>query len=193
MKYYLGVALVLFALVIIGSTFLPLLQAELGYHLREIEPQDQKDTLEPLDKDFGIVIPKIGANAHVIKNVNPYDARIYQSALSRGVAHAQGTALPGQKGNIFLFSHSSSDFLNAIRYNSIFYLLTKLEKGDLIKIYFEGKEYDYIVKGKQIVESNAIKYLTDKTTEENLTLMTCWPPGTSLKRLIVLASKNNPL
>lgn len=189
MKYYLGVALVLFALVIIGSTFLPLLQAELGYRLREIQPQDQKATLEPLDKDFGIVIPKIDANAHVIKNVNPYDARIYQVALSRGVAHAQGSALPGQKGNIFLFSHSSSDFLNAIRYNSIFYLLTKLEKDDLIKLYYEGKEYDYIVKGKQIVESNAIKYLTDKTTEENLTLMTCWPPGTSIKRLIIQANR----
>lgn len=187
MKYYLGVALILFGIVILGGTFLPLIQQEINYRLAKNYPNQEIKEITPLDSDFGIVIPKIGANAHVIKNVNPYDARIYQVALSRGVAHAQGTALPGQKGNIFLFSHSSSDFLNAARYNSIFYLLTKLEKDDIIKIFYEGKEYDYLVKIKETVESSAIKYLTESSSAETLTLMTCWPPGTSIKRLIVQA------
>ena len=62
--------------------------------------------------------------------------------------------------------------------------------ADIIKIFYEDKEYEYKVLSKKIVESYDIKYMTDSTKEETLTLMTCWPPGTSVKRLIVEAIKN---
>lgn len=192
MKYFLGLALILFGLAILGGTFLPIFQQEINYRLAKYRnPEEINNQITPLDTDFGIVIPKINANAHVIKDVDPFNSKIYQSALSRGVAHAKGTSLPGVPGNIFLFSHSSADFLNATRYNSIFYLLTKLEKDDQIKLFYEGKEYDYLVKNRQTVDASAISYLTDDTKEETLTLMTCWPPGTSIKRLIIQATKTN--
>lgn len=187
MKYLLGLILVAFAVSVLGVTFLPLLFQELSYDLRETPSASVSAGLVPIDTGFGIVIPKIGANAHVIKDVDPFNDKEYQSALSRGVAHAKGTALPGQPGNIFLFSHSSADFLNATKYNSIFYLLTKLEKDDSINLFYDGKEYVYQVRSKKIVEANALHYLTDGSQKETLTLMTCWPPGTSLKRLVVQA------
>ena len=189
MKYFLGIALIVFALVVLGGTFIPVLQQEINYKLgRYNSPQEIKQVI-PVDTDFGIMVPKIGANSHVIKGVDPYNSDIYQIALTRGVAHAKGSALPGQKGNIFLFSHSSADFLNATKYNSIFYLLTKMEKDDDIRLFYEGKEFNYLVQTKQIVASDAIRFLMYEAEAETLTLMTCWPPGTSLKRLVIQASR----
>lgn len=189
MKLILGIGLILFAVLILSGTFIPVLKQEIDYKLGKYSlNQDIKET-KPIDTDFGILIPKIGANSRVIKNVDPFNSREYQMALTKGVAHAKGSSLPGQPGNIFLFSHSSTDFLNATRYNSIFYLLTKLEKDDSIKLYYDGKEYDYLVKVKKTVEPDAIQYLEGDSKDETLTLMTCWPPGTSIKRLIVVASR----
>lgn len=187
MKYFLGVALIVFAIFILGGTYLPVLRNEINYDLGKYQQRLGPKAIEPVDTNFGIVIPKINANARVIKDVDPYDPKIYQQALTKGVAHAKGSALPGEKGNIFLFSHSSSDFINATKYNSIFYLLTKLEKGDQIRLYYQTKSYVYLVEDKKIVNSDAITYLTNQTNKESLTLMTCWPPGTSLKRLIITA------
>lgn len=191
MKYLLGIVLVGFAIFVVGGTYLPVIREEIAYDLEKFQnPQDSAEA-KPLDTDFGILIPKINANARVIKNVDPYNSAIYQKALSRGVAHASGTSLPGIGGNIFIFSHSSSDFFNASKYNSIFYLLKKLEAGDQIKVYFEGQEYIYRVASSKVVNSDAIQYLSGQTKSETLTLMTCWPPGTSLKRLVVIAEKND--
>ncbi len=189
MKYLLGIGLILFAVLILGGTYIPLLQQEINYRLGKYSlTQDIKET-KPLDTDFGIIIPKIGANSRVVKNVDPFNSQEYQVALTKGVAHARGSSLPGQPGNIFLFSHSSADFLNATKYNSIFYLLSKLEKDDIIKLYYAGKELDYLVQDKKIVEPGAIEYLKGDSKDETLTLMTCWPPGTAIKRLVILAEE----
>jgi len=149
--------------------------------------------IQPINTDFGIVIPKILANAKVVDNVDPYNSQAYQIALTRGVAHAQGTAYPGHAGNIFIFAHSSSNWFTANRYNSVFYLIDKLEKGDEVDLYYKSKKYVYRVFEKKIVEASAVSYLTGRLkptpTEDTsiLTLMTCWPPGTTLKRLIIQA------
>jgi sortase A len=190
MKYLLGIGLILFALVIFGGTFIPIIRQEIDFRLNKYDSPQEIKQVTPVDTDFGIMIPRIQANAKVIKDVDPFISTEYQVALTRGVAHAKGSSLPGQPGNIFLFSHSAVDFLNATKYNSIFYLLTKLEKDDSIKLIYEEKEYDYSVIAKSIVNSDDIEYLTlEPTKEETLTLMTCWPPGTSLKRLIVQATR----
>lgn len=191
MKYILGIVLIIFAIFVIGSTFIPVIQQEINYNVNKISYPTEIKKIVPIDTEFGIVIPKINANAHVIKNIDPYKPEIYEQALTKGVAHALGTSLPGELGNIFLFSHSSSDFLNATKYNSIFYLINKLEKDDQINLFYEGKEYVYSVVSKKIIEPNEINYLYSKDKPETLTLMTCWPPGTSLKRLIVQANRTS--
>lgn len=168
------------------SIFFPIAKEEIDYQIRKSSNSSPAEIV-PADKDFGIVIPKINANSKVIANVDPFNSLDYQMALSKGVAHAKGTVLPGNIGNMFIFSHSSADFLHAQIYNSIFYLLSKLDKDDVIKIYYQQKEFVYKVIDKRIVGSNEINYLKPNSTEETLTLMTCWPPGTSLKRLIVQA------
>ncbi len=145
--------------------------------------------LLPIDTNFGIVIPKIGANARIIANVNPFDPAEYQQKLALGVAHAWDSSLPGFGGNIFLFSHSGADFREASRYNAVFYLIDKLQSGDEIDLYYRGKKYIYLVKEKKIVDPERVEYIPAKLTSlrETVTLMTCWPAGTTFKRLLVIA------
>lgn len=151
------------------------------FHVAPIE------ILHPVDPNFSIVIPKIGANARVLPNVNPANENEYLSALKVGVAHAAGTAFPGEPGHIFLFAHSTDYFWNIGTYNAIFYLLYKLEQGDEVNLFYEGHRHVYKVVAKQIVDPSQIEYITRKSDKEFLTMQTCWPPGTTLKRQLVFA------
>lgn len=190
-----GMVLVSAAFLILSLTFYPVLKVELDYLVNRpkadvpvtLTPNPSSNTLVPTFPDLGIVIPKIGANARIVPNVDPYDSRVYQVALTKGVAHAKGTVLPGQPGNSFIFSHSSANFYEATQYNSVFYLLTKLEAGDKIYVFVNKTKFVYTVTDKKIVDPKDVDFLSPKAVGKKLTLMTCWPAGTSLKRLIVVA------
>lgn len=145
------------------------------------------DTITPVSTDFGLVVEKINANARVIANVDPSNELEYIKALSQGIAHAKGTAYPGQVGNIYLFSHSTDAPWNIVRYNAIFYLLGKLEPGDRVIVFFKGRRYDYIVFDKAIASGADTNYITNKYDKSILTLQTCDPPGTTLNRLLIRA------
>jgi len=149
----------------------------------------QVEFLVPEDPAFSIVIPKIGANARIIPQVDASDENIYLPVLQKGVAQAAGTSFPGEGGHIFLFAHSTDYFWNVGSYNAVFYLLHKLEAADEINLFYQGKRYVYQVIEKKIVDPSEVEYLTRKTNKEFLTLQTCWPPGTTLKRLMIFASR----
>lgn len=183
-----GIFFIVLSFVLFVFIFYPVAKVEINYNLNKPKINTQ---ITPIDKDFGIVIPKIGANSKIIPNVDPYNSNIYQVALTKGVAQAKGTSNPTKNGNMFLFSHSSANILEAGRYNSIFYLLSKLEKNDEVHIYYKGDKYIYKVSDKKIVDAKDVSYLSGKSNEKVLTLMTCWPAGTSYKRLIVIAKESN--
>lgn len=143
--------------------------------------------ITPLDTNFGVVIPKIAANARVIANVDAGNQGVYTEALRRGVAHAAGTVFPGQVGNSFLFAHSVGNFWEVSRWNAVFYLLRELAPGDEVDIFYQGKRYIYVVYDKRVVEPTDVGYLHSQANFPMLTLQTCWPPGTTLKRLLVFA------
>ena len=145
--------------------------------------------LTPKDTNFSIVIPKIGASSKVYPNVNPANADDFLPILQKGVAHAKGTVFPGQKGNIYLFAHSTDNFWDVGRYNAVFYLLKDLKPGDEIAIFFENKRHNYLVKTSKIVSPTDTQYIVNaqKTGKEVLILQTCWPPGTTFQRLLVFA------
>ncbi|KKU90708.1 MAG: sortase family protein [Microgenomates group bacterium GW2011_GWA1_48_10] len=143
--------------------------------------------IKPMNTDFGVVIPKINANARVIANVDPGNPAEYLVALKEGVAHAAGTAYPGQVGNSVLFAHSVGNFWEVNQWNAVFYLLRELNPGDEVDVFYQGKRYFYQVYDKRIVDPNEVGYLSREADFAKLTLQTCWPPGTTLKRLLVFA------
>jgi len=187
-----GGVLIIVALFIPLKTYSPVLKAEINYQLNKKNTQNVNNKpveVIPVDSNFSIIIPKINANAKVIRNVNPYDSKNYQKALTQGVAHASGSATPDQNGNVFIFAHSATNWYQANQYNAVFYLLNKLEKGDTLTLYFENTPYNYSVDEIKFVKASEVDYLSNNLNTNSLTLMTCWPPGTTLKRLIVVATK----
>ena len=150
-------------------------------------PKEQ--VLEPKDTNFSIIIPKIGASAKVFPNVDITNENEFLPILLKGVAHAKGTVFPGQKGNTYLFAHSTDNFWDVGRYNAVFYLLKDLVPGDQIIIYFQNKRYDYVVKSSKIVDPSDTSNIVNaqKINKQQLILQTCWPPGTTWQRLLVFA------
>lgn len=175
------------SVLIFGRSFFPIVREEIKYNLNSKKDIKSFDS-NPIDQKFSILIPKLWINSRVIPKVDPNNSHIYQKALSLGVAQSLGSALPGENGNIFLFAHSATNWYEARDYNAVFYLIYKLETGDTISLVYLGKKYDYKVIGKKIIESTNTKYMEKGIGENKLTLMTCWPPGTEMKRLIVEAS-----
>jgi len=139
-----------------------------------------------LQGDF-ITVPKIKAQAPLIFNVDPWNETEYQKVLKNGVAHAKDTPLPGNKGRSFIFAHSSGNPFEVTQYNTVFLKLNDLVIGDKIEIKRDNKIYKYNVTQKKIVWPNEIEYLTD-TGPDGIVVQTCWPIGTSLKRLLIFAA-----
>lgn len=187
-----GITLILLSVAIAAWILGPAVWAEVSYASSVSRGTGPVPQPTPTDRTASIVIPKINADAPLVWDVDATDSRTYQRALSRGVAHARGTVRPGQPGNSFLFAHSSADLMTATRYNSVFYLIHKLESGDRITIWRDGTPYIYEVTGKRIVPPTETGVLSPQSDGYRLTLMTCWPPGTDISRMIVTARMLQP-
>jgi LPXTG-site transpeptidase (sortase) family protein len=136
------------------------------------------------DEKNRIKIDKIGVNAPIIWNVE--NDKILDS-LKDGVVHYKTSSMPGSRGNVFLIGHSSNYSWIKSDYNTIFALLDKLVNGDRIEIFStDGRIYTYEVVDKKIVKPKNVEIL-DSTQEEILSVMTCWPIGTSIDRLVIQA------
>lgn len=150
----------------------------------------KEQVLVPVDTQFSIIIPKLGATAKIWPNVDPLKEDDFLPKLQTGVAHAKGSVFPGMEGNVYLFAHSTDNFWDVGRYNAIFYLLKDMKEGDLISIYFENTRYNYKVDHTVIKDPNDVDLLihSQVSGKEQLILQTCWPPGTTWKRLFVIAT-----
>ena len=141
------------------------------------------------DKNYSIYIPKIMAVSRVITNIDAGDPKEYLPALKKGVAEAANLAHPGLVGTTYLFAHSVGSRLDFARYNAVFYLLDKLGIGDEVQVVYQGKLYRYEMVQREILTASDTKYLVPQNLSEKLILQTCYPPGTSWKRLVVVARR----
>lgn len=141
---------------------------------------------DKINSDFVLEITKLDIQAPVLTNVDPVDQEKYNAALKSGVVHMNGTAFPGDKGNVFIYGHSSSEIKSP--YDKIFMNLNDMETGDQIVVNYKDKIYTYGVREKKIVEKDDLS-VTEQSEEKIITLMTCWPIGTVDKRLIIVANQ----
>ncbi|MBI2638190.1 class D sortase [Candidatus Peregrinibacteria bacterium] len=150
--------------------------------------------LEVYPTEMRIIIPRINQNLPVVgvKNENLIARRWeelesdIQKALKNGVIHYPGTALPGDNGNVVITGHSSYYVWDPGRFKDVFALLHDVKMGDRIVVYFNQKKYIYEVNKIKVVLPKDVDVLGPSPTEQ-LTLITCTPIGTNLKRLIVQA------
>ena len=113
---FLGVALLVLS-------FYPVINDEFWYFFRQIKHQQiilsysgvpvvtdspfarllstRPITIVPVNKDFSIVIEKLGVNAPIKADVTVTDTKAYNVALKEGVAHASTSDYPSQEpGNV---------------------------------------------------------------------------------------------
>lgn len=139
-------------------------------------------------REFGMEVPKLFMNEPIVFNVDPNNSAEYKEALKKGIAHAAGTGLPPYDGLGYYFAHSSSPELHN-QYNAVFYLLGKLEKGDDVNLWYEDTKYEYVVTETKVTDPKDTSFLNQQYPLPTIVLQTCWPPGTTDKRLLVFAER----
>lgn len=140
-----------------------------------------------------VIIPKINVEIPAVYDLSSNAEWVIMSGLHRGIVHYPGTELPGQKGNVAMFGHSSSNILSTGKYKFAFVLLHKLQKDDTFYLTYNSKVYAYKVIYKKVVEPTEVSVLNDVAGETaTATLITCDPPGTSLRRLVVVGRQISP-
>lgn len=137
-----------------------------------------------------ISIEKIGVQAPMIWS-NSEEKNSTMKDLENGVAHFAGTASPGQNGNAIISGHSSNYIWAAGNYNHIFKDLNDLENGDIVTVKTIQKngrviDYYYAVKNKFITGPDDAA-IFENTVGPTLTISTCWPLGTTFRRVIIKA------
>jgi sortase A len=190
------------SLTFLAISLWPLLSSEFFYYYRQLrQPQPQPSLfntlaaqptplkVEPVSKDFGIIIEKIGVNAPIVADVDTTSNAAYMEALRYGVAHAKDTAKPNEVGNVYLFAHSTLNFWEYGPYATVFTLLHQMEPGDRVVLFYQGQRYDYRVIEKEIVPGFDLTPLERKSSRRVLTLQTCDPPGTTWRRLLIIAER----
>lgn len=132
------------------------------------------------DFTYQMSIPKLGLKDLIVSTKD--------NDLTRHLVNYQGTALPPDKGNAVVFGHSTlPQLFNPKDYKTIFANAYKMEVGDEITVKIDRVNYKYKVTKITVVEPEDMSVLSQDYSGNFLTLITCTPPGTVWKRLVIKA------
>ncbi|MFA5746709.1 MAG: sortase [Candidatus Paceibacterota bacterium] len=143
-----------------------------------------------VQKEDSLIIEKIGVEAPLVRSPSDSAEDIGKS-LKKGVMIYPTSDLPSESGVTVVLGHTAPDSWPKINYYGIFNRVNELQKGDEIKIYFQGREYIYAVNRQFLVNPGTdLVPSDDLTNSENvLFLSTCWPPNSGTSRIIIEASR----
>ena len=130
-----------------------------------------------------VVIPSIDVDSKVLPlgTTRDRNGKLVWETVPFAVGHHEGTANPGEPGNVVLSGHISSPSEGAI-----FKRLPQLKAGDAIVLMTAQQPYLYRVRDTKVVTPTAVDVL-EPTPDSTLTLLTCVPDGIYSHRLVVRA------
>jgi sortase A len=129
--------------------------------------------------------PAARINAPVVESYLDQNEAIYVPLNEAG--HYINSARPGEKGNMVIVGH--------VRRGLVFNRLVNLKLNDLISIYDEvGKRYDYKVAQIELLPAAGASQeqiqtgllYTSPTSDERVSLITCYPETSYADRLVVI-------
>jgi len=196
------------------SAILPILQFQLGYStkfnqiLNPLSPQFYNHPGSVLDdintdytqlsnwfvndpgQDISSPLPNYSLSSYYVSipKLRIKDAQVIigSTDLKKSLIHYPKTALPGQYGSPVIFGHSVlPQFFNPESYLTIFSTLYKLKQGDEIFVNYDQIQYKYLVEEMYEVQPTDLSVLEQRFDGRYITLITCSPPGTYLRRLII--------
>lgn len=143
------------------------------------------------DKQNILEIPKISISVPIVFS-NSANKALITKDLDSGVVYYPGSVYPGQVGQIIILGHSAPPGWPKIKHDWVFTDIDELMLGDTILINLNHKQYTYIVRQKTIIERGAEVPVNGlNANNNNLTLISCWPPGKDYQRIVVHAELQN--
>ena len=162
--------------------------------LSGITPASADVTFSVTPYENRIIIPRLGKNIPLVDVEHDADAKfgemqdVFMEELKKWVVRYPGTARPGEVGNAFIFGHSSNYPWIASEYNDVFALVDTLIDGDEIIVYYNQHKYTYRITDRATVRPGDTRVLSSRDpNKKELSIMTCWPIGTTLERYIIFA------
>lgn len=135
-------------------------------------------TSKPKATSYTITIPKLKITDAVVSTID--------NDLDNHLVNYGGTALPPEKGNAVVFGHSSlPQLFNPKDYKTIFATAHTLKVGDTILVRVNDLSYTYKIFNISVVDPEDTSIFVQQYDSAYLTIVTCTPPGTTWKRLII--------
>lgn len=151
------------------------------------------NTLPPVDR---VVVPSIWLDVPLISIVDKSLVDLaraeFDSELREWVVKYPTTPTPGENGNTLIFWHTSQERWEKNPYGTVFSNLPKLQYGDEIKLVRNWELYTYKVVHTAIHRPKDVDTEFQKRQEkdgEYVTLMWCYPLGTTKQRMMVIAER----
>lgn len=133
---------------------------------------------ENIPEYYSLSIPSLG--------IEDASVSIRDEDLTKHLVQFPQTALPGQIGSPVIFGHSTlPQFFDPKKYTTIFSTLPKVKIGSDIFVKFDGAEYTYRITKTHEVKPNELWVLKQDYSNKTIKVITCVPPGTTLRRLVV--------
>lgn len=123
-----------------------------------------------------LIISKIGVNAPIV------EAKSADYGLSKGAWRIPESSTPDKGGNTVITGHR---FKYLPPNNLTFFLFNKLERGDIISVIWQAKDYFYKISDIKIIPATDTSILV-LSKKPIITLFTCHPIYSQENRLVVI-------
>lgn len=131
--------------------------------------------------EYFLSIPSIGIKNALISTKD--------SDLTRHMIQYNKDTVPPLPGNSVIFGHSTlPQLFDPNNYKTILANAYKVSVGDEILIGIKNISYKYKVQNITVVEPEDTSVLAQNFSDSFITIITCTPPGTVWKRLIIKAT-----
>lgn len=151
------------------------------------------NTLPPTNR---VIVPKMDLDVPLVVTPNmdmsDFSKGNFDKELTEWIVKYPTTPAPGQDGNTLLFGHTSQEVWLNNPYGTVFSKLPDLQPGDEVKLVREWQLYKYrvietVIKTPKQVNKEYMRY--QDMEWDFLTLMGCYPLGTTYKRMMVMAKR----
>lgn len=130
---------------------------------------------------YQISIPKLKISGASVSTTD-YD-------LSHHLVQYAGSSIPGENGTAVIFGHSTlPQWFDPKNYKAIFATLHTIKNGDEIIAKVNNITYTYKIFSISVTSPEDTNMFSQSYDHSYITIVTCTPPGTVWKRLIVRAS-----
>jgi sortase A len=149
-----------------------------GDSQNELFAKDKQSLSEDIPEFYSISIPSLGIEDATVS--------IKNEDLTKHLVQYPQTAFPGQSGSPVIFGHSTlPQLFDQKKYTTIFSTLPKVKVGSDIFVKYNSGEYTYRITKTLEVKPSELWVLKQDFSNKKIKIITCVPPGTTLRRLVV--------